>query len=176
MFAGEAGTRGNFVLLHLCQPFYCMRCALLLLGFCILVIPAYAQQTPLLAAGRPPQGEAANPGADSAAMLAPAPVYHAAEEMPAFPGGPAAYLDFMRRTLRYPDAALNASLSGKVHVRFTVDEQGRLLDPEIAKGLGGGLDQEALRLVRLMPWWTPGKIAGRPVRVRYVLPIMFRSL
>ena len=103
-------------------------------------------------------------------------VYNMAEEMPTFPGGPAALGQFLRRSLHYPEAALDAHISGKVHVRFTVDENGHLLDPEVVKGLGFGLDQEALRLVRLMPWWTPGKIAGRAVRVRYVMPIVFRAL
>ena len=111
-----------------------------------------------------------------AATPAASTVYNIAEVMPAFPGGVAAFAQFMRRTLQYPDAALAANVSGKVHVRFTVAEDGRLLDPEVVKGLGYGLDQEALRLVRLMPWWTPGKVAGQAVRVRYVLPLVFRAL
>jgi protein TonB len=121
--------------------------------------------------------------AQAGAATAPAPevpaaikVYDFADELPAFPGGPAAFAQYMRRTLQYPDAALAASISGKVYVRFTVSEDGRLLDPEVIKGIGYGLDQEALRLVRLMPWWTPGKVSGQPVRVRYVLPLVFRAL
>ena len=151
-----------------------MRYALPLFCFCIFLgSSANAQTTTLLAANHEQEGSGA---ASAAATPAGPTVYNTAELMPAFAGGPAAYQEFMRRTLRYPDAALDARISGKVHVRFTVDEQGRLLSPEIAKGLGYGLDEEALRLVRLMPWWTPGQVGGQPVRVRYVLPIVFRAL
>jgi TonB family protein len=75
-----------------------------------------------------------------------------------------------------PAAALSHGTSGKVYVQFVVDEEGHLLDPRVVKGLGFGLDEEALRLVRIMPWWNPGRIGGRPVRVAYTLPIVFRAL
>jgi protein TonB len=58
-------------------------------------------------------------------------------------------------------------------VSFTVDEAGRLLDAEVVKGVGYGLDEEALRLVRLMPWWTPARRAGQPVRATTSLHIRF---
>lgn len=103
-------------------------------------------------------------------------VYFAAEEMPSYPGGNAAMLKFLGSRLVYPAAALDRNLSGKVHVQFTVDPEGRLHDPRVVHGLGSGLDEEALRLVRLMPWWNPGKIQGRPVWVSLTLPITFRAL
>ena len=113
----------------------------------------------------------------SAGPVAAAPVvYHAADEMPAFPGGAPAFQEFLRQKIRYPEDALRRNLSGKVHISFVVDEQGHILDPKVVRGLGGGLDEEALRLVRIMPWWTPGRVAGQPVRVAYTLPIVFRAL
>ena len=103
-------------------------------------------------------------------------VYHAADVMPAFPGGNEAFGKFLRDKMKYPDEALRRGASGKVIVQFVVDERGRILDPKVVKGLGFGLDEEALRLVRIMPWWTPGTVAGQPVRVAYTLPIVFRAL
>lgn len=103
-------------------------------------------------------------------------VYFAADEMPSFPGGNAAMLAFLGRKTNYPVAALDRQVSGKVHVAFVVDAEGHLRDPQVVRGLGYGLDEEALRLVRIMPWWTPGKINGQPVWVRVTLPIVFRTL
>jgi protein TonB len=115
---------------------------------------------------------------DSAVGSAPAApkVYIVAEEMPAFPGGAAAFQQFLKLKINYPEEALRRNLSGKVHVSFVVDEEGRILDPKVVKGLGGGLDEEALRLVRIMPWWTPGRVSGQPVRVACTLPIGFKML
>jgi protein TonB len=103
-------------------------------------------------------------------------IYFAADEMPTFPGGNAAMLSFLGRKLSYPAAALDRQLSGKVHVAFVVDPEGHLHDPHVVRGLGGGLDEEALRLVRIMPWWTPGRVNGQPVWVSVTLPIVFRAL
>lgn len=103
-------------------------------------------------------------------------IYFTAEEMPAFPGGDAALVKFLSSKVQYPAAALDRSLSGKVHVTFTVDPAGHLHDPRVVRGLGSGLDEEALRLVRLMPWWTPGRVHGQPVWVSVTMPIVFRAL
>ncbi|AHJ96814.1 energy transducer TonB [Hymenobacter swuensis] len=115
------------------------------------------------------------------ATVAPAPagaptVYHAADEMPAFPGGTEAFQKFLRKELKYPDDALRRGISGRVFIRFIVTDEGRIRDAEIVKGLGSGLDEEALRLVRIMPWWTPGRVNGQPVWVSYTMPIVFRAL
>ncbi|TGE08662.1 energy transducer TonB [Hymenobacter fodinae] len=96
--------------------------------------------------------------------------------MPAFPGGEEALRNFLRAKLQYPQEALNRGVGGKVYVSFLITEEGRIRDATIVKGLGSGLDEEALRLVRIMPWWSPGKNADRPVPVMYTLPIVFRSL
>ena len=103
-------------------------------------------------------------------------VYFTADEMPAFPGGDAALLKFLSGRLNYPTAALDKRLSGKVFITFTVDSEGHLHNPRVVRGLGSGLDEEALRLVRLMPWWTPGRIQGQPVWVTLTMPIVFRAL
>jgi protein TonB len=103
-------------------------------------------------------------------------VYTVAEEMPAFTGGAPAFQKFLQAKLKYPEEALRRNISGKVHISFVVDEEGRILDPQVVRGLGAGLDEEALRLIRIMPWWTPGRINGHPVRVAYTLPIVFRAL
>lgn len=97
-----------------------------------------------------------------------------ADEMPAFPGGDAAFHQYLAQKIIYPAEARRRNLSGTVYMRFVVDEQGRITDAEVAKGCGNGFDEEALRLIRLMPWWTPGRQSGRPVRVARALPIIFR--
>lgn len=96
-----------------------------------------------------------------------------AEEQPLFPGGVAAYRTYLQQNVHYPEEAKAKDLSGSVFVSFVVDEDGRILDAEVAKGVGSGLDEEAVRLVRLMPWWTPGRVAGQPVRVPVTLRIRF---
>lgn len=96
-----------------------------------------------------------------------------ADVQPAFPGGVEAYRTFLQKNVHYPEAAKARSLSGDVFVSFIVDEAGRLLEAEVIKGVGYGLDEEALRLVRLMSWWTPAQLAGKPVRVPATLRIRF---
>ena len=95
------------------------------------------------------------------------------EDMPTFPGGDAAYVAYLRQNAHYPERALQKGVSGVVFVHFVVDELGRILDAEVIKGCGDGLDEEALRLVRLMPWWVPGRAGGKAVRVAQTLRIKF---
>ena len=98
-----------------------------------------------------------------------------ADEQPAYPGGVEAYRTYLLQNVRYPEVAKAKNVSGDVFVSFVVDEAGRILDAEVAKGIGAGCDEEALRLVRLMPWWTPGRLAGKPVRVPATLRIRFST-
>lgn len=107
-------------------------------------------------------------------VVANAEVLAYAEEMPTFPGGDVALHAFLAKKINYPAEARRLNLTGTVVVRFVVEELGRVIDAEVVRGSGHGFDEEALRLVRIMPWWTPGKIAGRPVRVRRAMPIIFR--
>ena len=142
----------------------------LLCGLGLLAAPQAGAQTVAVAILDQSEGVVA-PAAPAAAT-----VYFTADEMPAFPGGDAALLKFLTSKLNYPAAALDRNLSGKVHLTFVVDPAGHLHDPRVVRGLGSGLDEEALRLVRIMPWWTPGKIQGRPVWVSVTMPIVFRAL
>jgi len=96
-----------------------------------------------------------------------------ADEQPTYPGGGAAYRAYLQQNARYPKEAKDNSVAGYVYVKFMIDEVGRILYSEEVKGIGSGLDEEALRLVRLMPWWTPGRRAGQPVRVPVTLRIRF---
>ena len=97
-----------------------------------------------------------------------------AEQMPEFPGGDKEFHKYLVSKTKYPAEAARLNRSGTVYVRFVVDEEGRIRDAEVVRGCGAGLDDEALRLVRLMPWWTPGRQQGQPVRVQRTLPISFR--
>lgn len=96
-----------------------------------------------------------------------------AEEMPEFPGGMAALLDFMKRNLHYPVAAREDGIEGKVIVSFVVNAKGGIEGAKVVRGIGGGCDKEALRVVNSMPLWKAGKQNGHFVKVYYTLPIAF---
>jgi protein TonB len=97
----------------------------------------------------------------------------AVEKMPEFAGGQEALLRYLRSHLRYPGSALAAGVGGKVFMSFVVGADGTISDVTILKGLGYGLDEEAQRVVRQMPAWTPGYQSKHPVPVRFTLPITF---
>ena len=96
------------------------------------------------------------------------------ERMPEFAGGQAALLRYLRSHLRYPSAALAAGVGGRVFLSFVVRADGSIADVTVLKGLGYGLDEEAQRVVRQMPGWTPGYQSQHPVAVRFTLPITFQ--
>lgn len=100
-------------------------------------------------------------------------VYIVAEQMPQFPGGEAALFQYLSKQLVYPASAREAHISGTVYILFTVAADGSILNPVVGRGIGGGCDEEALRVVRAMPRWLPGKQMGRAVSVRFTLPIRF---
>ena len=153
-----------------------------MLRICIILIllvskapDTYAQM--LTAATSIKKSSSADAAAETEVEAASAPVvYHVAEQMPDFMGGAVAFSKFLQTKMKYPEKALLGNVSGKVHVSFVVDEEGRILDPHVVRSLGSGLDEEALRLVRIMPWWTPGRIQGKAVRLACTLPIAFRLL
>lgn len=97
----------------------------------------------------------------------------APDEAPTFPGGVAGYRAYLKQHFHYPEDALRQNVSCEVVVGFAVDEAGRILDAEVVKGCAASLNEEALRLVRLMPWWTPARRAGQPVRASTSLHIRF---
>ncbi|MCX6282420.1 MAG: TonB family protein [Bacteroidetes bacterium] len=92
---------------------------------------------------------------------------------PKYPGGDDARLWFLRKNVRYPQAALNASIQGVVVVVFVIEIDGSLSHIEVSKAIGGGCDEEAIRVIKLMPRWEPARRAGKPVRVVVKFPIVF---
>ncbi|MHC2992724.1 energy transducer TonB [Pontibacter sp. HJ8] len=100
-------------------------------------------------------------------------VYDFAAEMPYFEGGEQGLLKYISKKIKYPRAAVNEQVEGMVVVSFVVNRQGEITDATILKGLGYGTDEEALRVINSMPNWTPGRQNGKPVAVRYTLPIRF---
>ena len=96
------------------------------------------------------------------------------EEQPAPVGGMAAFQQFLRKNLKYPNQARRMGIEGKVFVQFVVDKDGSLNDVKVLKGIGAGCDEEAVRVLKKHPKWSPGKQRGRAVRVRMVIPIFFK--
>jgi periplasmic protein TonB len=96
-----------------------------------------------------------------------------AEVMPSFPGGEVAMHNFLKERLRFPAQAIAARISGTVYLSFVVERDGSITEIEVLRGGEGGLGQEAVRVVKLMPSWNPGIQAGRPVKVKFTMPIKF---
>jgi protein TonB len=101
-------------------------------------------------------------------------VLEKAEVMPEFPGGDQAMMDFVAKNVQYPQEARDKEISGRVLVGFIVEKDGSIGDVKVVKGIGGGCDEEAVRVVKAMPKWKPGKDKGKPVRVSYVMPFTFK--
>jgi TonB family protein len=101
-------------------------------------------------------------------------IYTVVEQSPEFPGGIKAMYEFLGANIKYPEAAAKANVQGKVFLNFTITKDGEIRDIQILKGLGFGADQESIRVLSAMPRWTPGKQDGKPVNVKYNLPINFQ--
>jgi protein TonB len=97
-----------------------------------------------------------------------------AEEMPMFPGGNRALLSYLSGNVKYPLIAQENGIQGKVFIQFVVDEQGSISEVQVLRGVDVALDNEALRVVRQMPKWKPGRQGGKAVKVRYTVPISFK--
>ncbi len=100
-------------------------------------------------------------------------VYDVAEQMPQYPGGLQAMMQFMKDNLHYPQDAKDNGKQGHVIVQFVVDNTGQVTAPEVVRGIAPSLDAEAIRVVKAMPRWTPGTQDGKAVAVRYMLPVSF---
>lgn len=126
--------------------------------------------------GTPGSVGTAETGPETSSSTAPAVTgpYVVVEKMPEFAGGYEALMRYLRNHLRYPSEALRAQAEGRVYVSFVVQADGTIADISVPKGLGFGLDEEAQRVVRQMPAWTPGQQAHHAVPVRFTLPITFR--
>ena len=96
-------------------------------------------------------------------------IFVVVEQMPELIGGIAS----IQKEIRYPEIARQARVSGRVIIQFIVDQEGNVVDPVVLRGIGGGCNEEALRVLKLAKF-IPGKQRGKPVRVRYALPITFK--
>lgn len=99
--------------------------------------------------------------------------YTIVEQMPEFPGGEAALNNYLRQNMSYPAIAKESNIQGTVFISFVVNRNGAISDVKILRGIGGGCDEEAVRVVRSMPAWIPGKQNGATVPVLYNLPVKF---
>jgi TonB family protein len=102
------------------------------------------------------------------------PVYKVVEVMPEFPGGMKALMDFIQKNVRYPEEARKNGIQGRVAVSVVIDENGRVTDPVIMRSRYPALDEEALRIVELMPQWKPGMQQGKAVKVEFTFPVTFK--
>lgn len=98
------------------------------------------------------------------------------ESMPEYPGGIAALYQYINEQIKYPATAKEIGIQGRVFVTFVIETDGSVSSVEVLRGIGGGCDEEAVRVVQSMPRWKPGKQRGIPVRVRYNLPVKFTLL
>lgn len=95
------------------------------------------------------------------------------EENPSFPGGEEALYSFLRDNIKYPQLARENNITGKVFVQFVVEKDGSISNAKVMRDIGGGCGQEALRVVKAMPKWKPGKQRGKAVRAQFNLPVSF---
>ncbi len=100
-------------------------------------------------------------------------IFLVVEENPSFPGGDKAYKTYLANNIKYPTMAKESGIEGTVYITFVVEPNGKLSNVAIVRDIGGGCGDEALRVVKNMPKWNPGKQRGKSVRVRFNLPIKF---
>lgn len=101
-------------------------------------------------------------------------IFQVVEQMPEFPGGMEALLAYLSKNIKYPAVAQENNIQGRVIINFTVNKDGSIVDPEVKKSLDPSCDKEAMRVIKAMPKWTPGRQRGKAVRVRYTVPVLFR--
>lgn len=101
-------------------------------------------------------------------------IFAVVEEMPSFPGGDAALMSYISKSIKYPSIAQENGIQGRVICTFVINRDGKVTNAEVIRSVDPSLDKEALRVINNMPAWKPGKQRGKPVRVKYTLPIVFR--
>ena len=101
-------------------------------------------------------------------------IFKVVEEMPEFPGGAAKMMEYIQKNIKYPMMARESDIQGRVFVSFVVEPDGSITNVAVLRGIGGGCDEEALRVVRSMPNWKPGKQRGSAVRCSFTVPIVFK--
>jgi protein TonB len=101
-------------------------------------------------------------------------IFTVVEKMPEFPGGETELLKFINKQIKYPVIAQENGIQGRVICTFVVNRDGSVVDAEVIRGVDPNLDKEALRVIGTMPKWKPGEQRGKPVRVKYTIPLTFR--
>ncbi|MBS4057889.1 MAG: energy transducer TonB [Bacteroidetes bacterium] len=100
-------------------------------------------------------------------------IFTVVESMPEFPGGAGKMMEYIAKNIKYPPMARESGVQGRVFVNFVVEPDGRVSNVKVLRGIGGGCDEEAIRVVESMPKWTPGRQRGKAVRVSFNLPVRF---
>jgi len=100
-------------------------------------------------------------------------IFTVVEESPSFPGGEEARIRFLQENIEYPQMARESGIQGTVYMTFVVEPSGSVSAVRVLRGIGGGCDEEAIRVIQKMPKWNPGKQRGKPVRVQFTMPIKF---
>jgi protein TonB len=100
-------------------------------------------------------------------------IFQMVEQMPEFPGGEKEMLAYLYANLKYPQMARESGIQGTVFVNFVVERDGSVSNVKVLRGVGGGCDEEAIRVISGMPKWNPGKQNGKPVRVYFMIPLKF---
>ena len=116
----------------------------------------------------------ASPQADEETKPQSKKVYESVEQMPEFPGGIAAMMRYLSENIKYPPEAAKNNIEGRVVLQFVIDETGQVGDIQVARPVSEELDAEAVRVVKSMPKFEPGRIKGEPVAVWYTLPVAFK--
>ena len=101
-------------------------------------------------------------------------IYNVVEVAPEFPGGMDKMAKYLSENIKYPEEAKEKGISGRVFISFVIEKDGSVNEVKVMRSIGGGCDDEAVRVVKAMPKWKPGMQKGKPVRVNYVLPILFK--
>ena len=101
-------------------------------------------------------------------------IFQIVEEMPSYPGGEQKLMEYVAKNIKYPQIARETGIQGRVFVGFVVEPDGSVSNVKVLRGIGGGCDEEAMRVVKGMPKWKPGKQRGKAVRVSYMLPVNFK--
>jgi len=101
-------------------------------------------------------------------------IFTIVEQQPGYPGGMGAFYQFVQKKMKYPSQARRMGIEGKVFVQFVVGKDGAITEVKVIRGVGAGCDEEAARVIKSSPKWTPGKQRGQAVKVRMVLPITFK--
>lgn len=101
-------------------------------------------------------------------------IFEVVEQMPEYPGGQRALMEFLARNIRYPRSEMLNGVQGRVIIQFIVDKDGTVTEPTVVRKVSPEIDKEAMRVITSMPKWTPGKQRGKPVRVKYTVPVRFR--